>query len=294
MTCSKCQCRCGAKLCIRLAHTALCVGVPVSLLFKNTVLAAALFHGQHVIVAILYVLLLVFSLTMYFMACCTDPGYLRVRKHWKQRVKVSKNNNKEDSECGSDDSDEGSTMLKFNTEDGDFKYRVCDYCEIEQPMRTKHCEDCGRCVRKYDHHCPWLEACIGERNHKFFWTFLLSTALLIPCTFFIAWNGMTHQLLWGEWIKANVLLFVDLAVLLVGGFVVVGLLGFHTFLMMRGLTTWEAVSRERITYLRYLDEDYNPFNEGVCPNMYHFLCSCRNRKWEGVYATQAQINSSVA
>ena len=55
-------------------------------------------------------------------------------------------------------------------------------------MRTKHCEDCGKCVRKYDHHCPWLEACIGERNHKFFWMFLLSTALLIPWTLYITWS----------------------------------------------------------------------------------------------------------
>ena len=55
-------------------------------------------------------------------------------------------------------------------------------------MRTKHCEDCGKCVRKYDHHCPWLEACIGERNHKFFWMFLLSTAVLIPYTLYITWS----------------------------------------------------------------------------------------------------------
>jgi hypothetical protein len=61
---------------------------------------------------------------------------------------------------------------------------------------------------------------------------------------------MQHYVLWAEWFKANVLLLVDMAVLAVGGLVVVGLLGFHTFLMLRGLTTWEAASRERITYLR--------------------------------------------
>ncbi|KAK7095173.1 palmitoyltransferase ZDHHC12-A-like [Littorina saxatilis] len=290
--CSRCECKCGAKVFVRLAHTALCVGVPLSLLFKETVLSDALLRGQQLIVGILYASLLVFSLVMYFLACCTDPGYLRVRKHWKQQKTVNKNNNMEDADAS--DSDEGSTMLKFNTEDGDFKYRLCDYCEIEQPMRTKHCEDCGRCVRKYDHHCPWLEACIGERNHKFFWMFLFSTAVLIPCTLFITWHGIAWKPLWGDWFKANILLLIDLLVLIISGFVVVGLLGFHTFLMLRGMTTWEAASRERITYLRYLDEDYNPFNEGLCKNIYYFLCSCRTRKWEGVYANHAEMSGSVA
>lgn len=289
--CAQCQgCGCGvAKVLVRVAHTAMVVGVPLSLLFKQTVLSEALFQGQHLVIGILYLLLLTFSLTMYYLACCTDPGYLRMHKHWKQK-KASENNNTEVEE-GSDSEHEGSTMLKFGTEDGDFKFRLCDYCEIEQPMRTKHCEDCGKCVRKYDHHCPWLEACIGERNHKFFWLFLFSTAVLIPCTLFITWHGIVYTVLWGDWFKTNILLFIDVVILVIAGFIDIGLLGFHTFLMIRGMTTWEAASRDRISYLKYLDEDYNPFNEGLCWNTYHFLFSCRHRKWEGVYAQQAQIGS---
>ena len=107
-------------------------------------------------------------------------------------------------------------------------------------------------------------------------------------------HGIAFQTLWGDWFKTNILLFIDLLVLVISGFIVVGLLGFHTFLMLRGMTTWEAASRERITYLKYLDEDYNPFNEGVCRNTYYFLCSCRGRKWEGVYATHAEMSGSVA
>lgn len=32
---------------------------------------------------------------------------------------------------------------------------------------------CGKCIMKMDHHCPWVGNCIGHRNHKFFWQFLL-------------------------------------------------------------------------------------------------------------------------
>lgn len=107
-------------------------------------------------------------------------------------------------------------------------------------------------------------------------------------------NGITYKLDWEEWLKTNILLMIDLLILFIGGFVVIGLLGFHTFLMAQGLTTWEAASRERITYLKYLDENYNPFNEGACKNTFYFLCSCTSRRWEGVYSKQAEIDNSVA
>ena len=48
--------------------------------------------------------------------------------------------------------------------------RYCTVCNIEQPLRAKHCKDCGRCVALHDHHCPWLGICVGERNRfQFYW-----------------------------------------------------------------------------------------------------------------------------
>ena len=34
--------------------------------------------------------------------------------------------------------------------------RYCTVCNIEQPIRAKHCKQCKRCCASYDHHCPWL------------------------------------------------------------------------------------------------------------------------------------------
>lgn len=68
---------------------------------------------------------------------------------------------------------------------------------------------------------------------------------------------------------------------------VAGLLAFHSYLMVRGTTTWESVSRERITYLKHLKDEYNPFDEGIFKNMYHFLCMLKNRRWEKLYAKKA-------
>ena len=46
--------------------------------------------------------------------------------------------------------------------------RVCKSCRAVKPPRTHHCSICGRCVMKMDHHCPWMNNCIGLNNQKAF------------------------------------------------------------------------------------------------------------------------------
>lgn len=51
--------------------------------------------------------------------------------------------------------------------------RWCGRCQGWAPGRSKHCRQCGRCVRGFDHHCFWLATCVGARNHDGFLVYLI-------------------------------------------------------------------------------------------------------------------------
>ncbi|XP_061607637.1 palmitoyltransferase ZDHHC23-A-like [Phyllopteryx taeniolatus] len=56
------------------------------------------------------------------------------------------------------------------------KWSRCPVCKIARPPRAGHCRTCGACVQRLDHHCVWINSCVGQGNHR---SFLLTLCVFL-------------------------------------------------------------------------------------------------------------------
>ncbi|KAI6216101.1 Palmitoyltransferase [Aphelenchoides besseyi] len=57
----------------------------------------------------------------------------------------------------------------------------CYRCQNYKPINAHHCSICQICVLNMDHHCIWINQCVGAENHRYFLQFIgyLTTGSII-------------------------------------------------------------------------------------------------------------------
>ena len=144
----------------------------------------------------------------------------------------------------------------FHLGDAEHKRRrYCLMCNIFKPERCHHCSSCGRCVLNMDHHCPWINNCIGFWNRKFF---ILLLVYVFVVTYFVgftmvnAWlesvqwmldSYQSHAAIDREVLIKNVLIQVGFMLNGVIAVLITMFLKFHIKLALQSKTTIENLEK---------------------------------------------------
>ncbi|XP_043573416.1 palmitoyltransferase ZDHHC18-like isoform X1 [Chiloscyllium plagiosum] len=155
------------------------------------------------------------------------------------------------------------------------KLKYCFSCKMFRPPRTSHCSLCDNCVERFDHHCPWVGNCVGKRNYRFFYMFLLSLSFL---TAFIFACVITHLTLRSQntgllnALQETPASALELVVCFFSVWSILGLSGFHTYLVASNLTTNEDI-KGSWSSKRSSEENTNPYSyNSIVTNCCAVLC----------------------
>lgn len=165
------------------------------------------------------------------------------------------------------------------------KLKYCFSCKIFRPPRASHCSICDNCVERFDHHCPWVGNCVGKRNYRYFYLFLISLASL--CIFLFG-CAVSHLVLLakeedtyakkGTFIQAirdSPASIVVVVICFFSVWSIIGLAGFHTYLTSTNLTTNEDIKGAYSSKRNH--DNFNPFSRGgLVQNCLDVLCSPMN------------------
>lgn len=158
----------------------------------------------------------------------------------------------------------------------------CQWCHIIlTSSQTKHCSLCNKCIQGFDHHCKWLNQCIGSRNYFHFVISITSACILCVAMFLLSVVEISLLYVCSDGINCisprflyNVLdpvLFTFLSGIFfllsaLGSGLLIHLCAFHAYIKWNGWTTYEYIRQQ-------LEKESNSFP----PN--YFINKTKKRWW---------------
>lgn len=135
----------------------------------------------------------------------------------------------------------------------------CFYCRGFVTLRAKHCSVCDKCIPGFDHHCRWLNTCVGEKNYRPFFAFVCCAISSVLYVFAVdlyvlidaAKNRSKYESLLQERYHTSnyaaymAFLVITLVYTTVGALSMGNLLQFHVYLWWTNQSTYEWIVKKK-------------------------------------------------
>lgn len=91
----------------------------------------------------------------------------------------------------------------------------CRTCQQLKPARSKHCNICQTCIFVADHHCIWVNNCIGQGNYLYFYSFLVSNSITLTyASLRLTWLIYLNHITFSKTLLTFLLLCIAFAILI--------------------------------------------------------------------------------
>ena len=177
-----------------------------------------------VLIIVFHSFLFLLTLIFGFLSTYIDPSDSLLKKEIQKKIKFQK---------------EGKHYLLEISR----KYPFCLICCSNIYSTSKHCKKCNKCIENFDHHCNWLNNCVGKYNYGYF--YLLVFIVLLDCLsvsgfgFYLFFNANNER-------KKK----FQLILIIIGSAINFGismnfvyLFIFHSYFIYSGITTYEYILR---------------------------------------------------
>ncbi|KAJ3668950.1 hypothetical protein LUZ60_010900 [Juncus effusus] len=168
-----------------------------------------------------------------------------------------------------------SPIHEIKRKGGDLRY--CQKCCHYKPPRAHHCRVCKRCVLRMDHHCIWINNCVGHENYKAFLIFVFYAVIACIHSFVLIVGDATQNVPNKEEIPSNdssrTSLIICGVLLCPLTLALAILLGWHIYLILQNKTTIEHHEGVRATWLAEKAGNIyrHPYNLGIYQNLITIL-----------------------
>ncbi|XP_039254281.2 uncharacterized protein LOC120331274 [Styela clava] len=144
--------------------------------------------------------------------------------------------------------------------------RLCHTCRLVRPLRAKHCRITNRCVKHFDHYCPYIYNCVGYRNRHYFLLFLIGILITELLGLYMIYYCYYYKF------GFDFILMLGCFIMFLFTIIAMFLTGFTSYQASVNLTTNERLNQERYDYLKDCNGRFmNPFDQGIVDNLREFF-----------------------